>query len=65
MAATLDPGTQAGIGAFAGLVEVSVNQVRRTHLVRVAPAPIEPEPIRELTLLSPSPSLSFPSPCTR
>lgn len=39
MAATLDPGTQAGIGAFAGLVEVSVNQVRRTHLVRVGTRP--------------------------
>ncbi|ACO70232.1 mitochondrial carrier family [Micromonas commoda] len=30
MAATLDPGTQAGIGAFAGLVEVSVNQPLHT-----------------------------------
>lgn len=39
MAATLDPGTQAGIGAFAGLVEVSVNQVRRAHLVRVGTRP--------------------------
>lgn len=39
MAATLDPGTQAGIGAFAGLVEVSVNQVRRAHLVHVGTRP--------------------------
>ena len=39
MAATLDPGTQAGVGAFAGLVEVSVNQVRHAHLVRVGTRP--------------------------
>lgn len=29
MAASLDPATQAGIGAFAGLVEVTAQQVRR------------------------------------
>ncbi len=29
MASTLDPVTQAGIGAFAGLVEVTAQQVRR------------------------------------
>ncbi len=46
MAATLDPATQAGIGAFAGLVEVSINQVRPvlTRIVSIprhwAPAPI-------------------------
>ena len=49
MAATLDPATQAGIGAFAGLVEVSINQVRPvlTRIVSIprhwAPAPIRPK----------------------
>ena len=55
MAATLDPGTQAGIGAFAGLVEVSVNQVRRTHLVRVGT-----RPDRTGTLPRTDASLPFP-----
>ena len=31
MAASLDPITQAGIGAFAGLVEVTAQQVRRAR----------------------------------
>jgi hypothetical protein len=39
MAATLDPATQAGIGAFAGLVEVSINQVRPV-LTRIVSIPL-------------------------
>jgi hypothetical protein len=34
MAASLDPATQAGIGAFAGLVEVTAQQVRRAACLR-------------------------------
>jgi hypothetical protein len=46
MAATLDPATQAGIGAFAGLVEVSINQVRPvlTRIVSIHPTSLGTRP---------------------
>lgn len=72
MAATLDPATQAGIGAFAGLVEVSINQVRPvlTRIVSItrhwAPAPIRPKTTIGTDAPTPFPLASiFPSPCTR
>jgi len=44
MAATLDPATQAGIGAFAGLVEVSINQVTDAHRIHPLSLGTRPDP---------------------
>ena len=54
MAASLDPATQAGIGAFAGLVEVTAQQVRRAR----APEEIVIFPVRLGTTGEPALSLS-------
>ena len=48
MATPLDPATQAAVGAFAGLVEVTVQQVRMPHLSESSlfGHPATPEPAR-------------------
>jgi hypothetical protein len=48
MATPLDPVTQAAVGAFAGLVEVTVQQVRLPHLSESSlfGHPATPEPAR-------------------
>lgn len=71
MATPLDPATQAAVGAFAGLVEVTVQQVRMPHTcpnrrflgTRRRPNPPDANPT--LPPSPPAPLPASPSPFTR